>query len=132
MSGGDAAVCSGRQVRVVISAEVPLQQLFSATKDTEVDDDKRALMDDLRLTNESVRYGLPGGGRSGCDDQRNVVPVRIGVCGFHQRPPPPCRQLTEASIFTGEEELFAFDRTVSRLAEMQTAEYWARWEQTAA
>lgn len=29
-----------------------------------------------------------------------------------------------ASIFTGEEELFAWDRTVSRLAEMQTAEYW--------
>ena len=47
-------------------------------------------------------------------------------------PPPRHQQLTEASIFTGEEELFAFDRTVSRLAEMQTAEYWARWEQTAA
>ncbi|PVD28146.1 hypothetical protein C0Q70_10731 [Pomacea canaliculata] len=29
-----------------------------------------------------------------------------------------------ASIFTGEEELFAFDRTVSRLTEMQTQEYW--------
>ena len=29
-----------------------------------------------------------------------------------------------ASIFTGEEELFAFDRTVSRLKEMQTQEYW--------
>ncbi|XP_059470407.1 putative ATPase N2B [Neocloeon triangulifer] len=33
-----------------------------------------------------------------------------------------------ASIFTGEEELFAFDRTVSRLAEMQTREYWEQWE----
>ena len=43
---------------------------------------------------------------------------------------PP--QLTEASIFTGEEELFAFERTVSRLAEMQTADYWSRWEKTAA
>lgn len=30
----------------------------------------------------------------------------------------------KASIFTGEEELFAFDRTVSRLTEMQTLEYW--------
>ncbi|XP_064628537.1 AFG1-like ATPase [Lineus longissimus] len=29
-----------------------------------------------------------------------------------------------ASIFTGEEELFAFDRTISRLMEMQTEEYW--------
>ncbi|XP_022089927.1 AFG1-like ATPase isoform X2 [Acanthaster planci] len=29
-----------------------------------------------------------------------------------------------ASIFTGEEELFAFERTISRLTEMQTEEYW--------
>ncbi|XP_035227845.1 AFG1-like ATPase isoform X2 [Stegodyphus dumicola] len=29
-----------------------------------------------------------------------------------------------ASIFSGEEEVFAFDRTVSRLNEMQTEEYW--------
>lgn len=33
-----------------------------------------------------------------------------------------------SNIFTGEEELFAFDRTVSRLAEMQTPEYWTQWE----
>ncbi|KAJ8679993.1 hypothetical protein QAD02_015780 [Eretmocerus hayati] len=35
----------------------------------------------------------------------------------------------KSNIFTGEEELFAFDRTVSRLAEMQTAAYWDEWEQ---
>ena len=34
----------------------------------------------------------------------------------------------QASIFTGEEELFAFHRTMSRLAEMQTKEYWEAWE----
>ena len=28
------------------------------------------------------------------------------------------------SLFTGEEEMFAFDRTISRLVEMQTEEYW--------
>lgn len=33
-----------------------------------------------------------------------------------------------SNIFTGEEELFAFDRTISRLAEMQTPEYWSQWE----
>lgn len=33
-----------------------------------------------------------------------------------------------ASIFTGEEEIFAFDRTVSRLSEMQTGEYWEQWD----
>ncbi|KHJ75487.1 hypothetical protein OESDEN_24897 [Oesophagostomum dentatum] len=29
-----------------------------------------------------------------------------------------------ASVFTGEEEAFAFDRTVSRLYEMQKSQYW--------
>lgn len=29
-----------------------------------------------------------------------------------------------ASLFTAEEEIFAFDRTVSRLTEMQTVKYW--------
>ena len=31
---------------------------------------------------------------------------------------------SKASIFTGEEELFAFDRAVSRLVEMQSTAYW--------
>ncbi len=34
----------------------------------------------------------------------------------------------EASIFSGEEELFAFDRTVSRMTEMQTKDYWKKWK----
>ena len=29
-----------------------------------------------------------------------------------------------ASIFTGEEEVFAFERTISRLQEMQSEDYW--------
>ena len=33
-------------------------------------------------------------------------------------------EMSHASIFTGEEELFAFERTISRLAEMQSEEYW--------
>lgn len=32
--------------------------------------------------------------------------------------------LSQASLFTGEEELFAFERTISRLTEMQAEEYW--------
>ncbi|RUS85860.1 hypothetical protein EGW08_006344 [Elysia chlorotica] len=32
--------------------------------------------------------------------------------------------LANSSIFTGEEELFAFERVISRLTEMQTKEYW--------
>nr|CAD7412178.1 unnamed protein product [Timema poppensis] len=33
-----------------------------------------------------------------------------------------------ANIFTGDEEVFAFYRTVSRLSEMQTKEYWDQWD----
>ncbi|XP_066902446.1 putative ATPase N2B isoform X2 [Halyomorpha halys] len=32
-----------------------------------------------------------------------------------------------SSIFTGDEEIFAFDRTISRLSEMQTQDYWQQW-----
>ncbi|KAI1897606.1 hypothetical protein AGOR_G00084990 [Albula goreensis] len=34
------------------------------------------------------------------------------------------------SIFTAEEEIFAFQRTVSRLTEMQTAKYWGERDKT--
>jgi len=33
----------------------------------------------------------------------------------------------DAGVFSGEEEIFAFDRTISRLTEMQTKEYWKKW-----
>ena len=33
----------------------------------------------------------------------------------------------EAGVFSGEEELFAFDRTASRLTEMQTKDYTKKW-----
>ncbi|CAH0727758.1 unnamed protein product, partial [Brenthis ino] len=34
---------------------------------------------------------------------------------------------SRASIFTGEEEMFACDRCLSRITEMQTDEYWEKW-----
>ncbi|XP_075165580.1 putative ATPase N2B [Haematobia irritans] len=76
------------RVRVVISAEVPLDQLFSFTdKPKDLADEQRMLMDDLKLGDTD----------------------------------------TSASVFTGEEEMFAFDRTISRLYEMQKKEYWEQW-----
>ncbi|XP_059062156.1 putative ATPase N2B [Achroia grisella] len=33
----------------------------------------------------------------------------------------------KAAIFTGEEEMFACDRCLSRIMEMQTEEYWEKW-----
>lgn len=34
----------------------------------------------------------------------------------------------DSGVFSGEEELFAFDRTVSRMTEMQTKDYWKKWK----
>lgn len=34
----------------------------------------------------------------------------------------------DSGVFSGEEELFAFDRTISRLTEMQTKAYWKQWK----
>lgn len=37
---------------------------------------------------------------------------------------------SKASIFSGQEEIFCFDRTLSRIAEMQTPAYWNQREET--
>lgn len=34
------------------------------------------------------------------------------------------------SMFTGEEEVFAFQRTISRLTEMQTEQYWSEGDRS--
>ncbi|XP_071857920.1 putative ATPase N2B [Bombus fervidus] len=78
------------KVRVVISAAVPHTELFIPQGDSEYTDEKRMLMDDLKISHGSDNY--------------------------------------KSNLFTGEEELFAFDRTVSRLSEMQTTQYWEQWQ----
>ncbi|XP_055920515.1 putative ATPase N2B [Eupeodes corollae] len=80
------------RVRVVISADVPLDNLFNLqhSPNPEVMDENRVLMDDLKIEH-------------GSSDAKT-------------------------SVFTGEEEIFAFDRTISRLFEMQTQDYWSQWE----
>lgn len=77
------------RVRVVITADVPINGLFSKIVDSgEISDEQRILMDDLNVGKDQAT----------------------------------------ANVFTGEEELFAFDRTISRLSEMQTQEYWNAYE----
>ncbi|EDW74404.1 uncharacterized protein Dwil_GK21407 [Drosophila willistoni] len=78
------------RVRVVISADKPLDELFDFTdSSTNISDTDRVLMDDLKIKH-----------------------------GSHA---------SKSSVFTGEEELFAFERTISRLYEMQKREYWEQW-----
>ncbi|XP_006566096.3 putative ATPase N2B [Apis mellifera] len=78
------------KVRVVISAAVPHTKLFVPEGNNEYTDEKRMLMDDLKISHGSDDY--------------------------------------KSNLFTGEEELFAFDRTISRLSEMQTTQYWEQWQ----
>ncbi|KAJ8027154.1 AFG1-like ATPase [Holothuria leucospilota] len=73
-----------QKVKLVLSAEVPAEELFVTGHLTQQDvEDNMVLMDDLNI-----------------------------------------QQGSDVSLFTGEEEIFAFQRTVSRLVEMQTEEYW--------
>ncbi|KAM4772087.1 AFG1-like ATPase [Rhinophrynus dorsalis] len=73
------------KVRVVCSADMPLQSMFLQKLRDGEEAESRILMDDLGLS-EDLSGGL--------------------------------------SVFTGEEEVFAFQRTLSRLTEMQTEQYW--------
>ncbi|XP_077343276.1 AFG1-like ATPase isoform X1 [Lithobates pipiens] len=73
------------KVRIVCSADTPLQSLFMQKLKDADDTESRILLDDLELS-QDASAGL--------------------------------------SVFTGEEEIFAFQRTLSRLTEMQTEQYW--------
>ncbi|XP_030051055.1 AFG1-like ATPase [Microcaecilia unicolor] len=73
------------KVRVVCSADVPLQSLFVHKPQDSENEESRILMDDLGLS-QDLAEGM--------------------------------------SMFTGEEEIFAFHRTLSRLTQMQTEQYW--------
>uniref|UniRef100_A0A0N4ZP47 ATPase N2B n=1 Tax=Parastrongyloides trichosuri TaxID=131310 RepID=A0A0N4ZP47_PARTI len=76
-----------QKVRVIMSADVSLSQLFSMNTETQtLSDSQRFLMDDLQIKDAS------------------------------------------AGIFTGAEEVFAFDRTKSRLVEMSSDGYWKHRE----
>lgn len=51
-------------------------------------------------------------------------PLSISPPAFSLHFFPQEEEIDQASIFTGEEEVFAFERTMSRLREMQGEEYW--------
>ncbi|XP_058030249.1 AFG1-like ATPase isoform X3 [Ahaetulla prasina] len=74
-----------KKVRLICTASAPLQSIFIQADHDSGLDEKRVLMDDLGLSQDSAEA---------------------------------------LSMFTGEEEIFAFQRTISRLTEMQTEQYW--------
>ena len=94
--------CNALQVRLLISAECPPADIFVPG------DGKRALDHDSRTCGALMRMEMchVSHGRL-MDDLAGVHPSSV-----------------TSALFTGEEEIFAFRRTVSRLLEIQTAEYW--------
>lgn len=76
------------RTKVIITADVPIKELFFASRDKSdgISDEHRMLMDDLKIGEKDLTV----------------------------------------NIFTGEEEIFAIDRTMSRLSEMQSEDYWGK------
>lgn len=97
----------------MISSDVPHRILFSEEKlsDMHTNDEHRMLMDDLKITKDSVNI-------TNYSDKEKQFPIYFSEF----------QNDASSNIFTGEEELFAFERTKSRLHEMQSPAYWEQWE----
>ncbi|XP_023369823.1 AFG1-like ATPase [Otolemur garnettii] len=89
------------KVRVICSALTPLSSLFLYQHHDSELEQSRILMDDLGLSQ---------------NEDSPILPVSEDSAGL--------------SMFTGEEEIFAFQRTISRLTEMQTEQYWNEGDRT--
>ncbi|KAG2467648.1 AFG1L ATPase, partial [Polypterus senegalus] len=85
------------KVRVVCLADSSLDNIFVQERQEDSSEAHRILMDDLGLSQGEVNFMFD-------------VYLQDSASGL--------------SIFTGEEEIFAFYRTISRLTEMQTEQYW--------
>ena len=105
-------------VRLVCSAEVGPDQIFAtACGPTEYDKfQSRVLRADLNMDEVSSAVAL-------CHTMLRPQKPRFlpGSCLLFQT-----EESQNVSLFTGEEEIFAFDRVVSRLVEMQSTSYWQR------
>lgn len=95
------------QTKIFITSEVPIADIFAADSDAksgEISDHMRSMMDDL-VCRSSFRLYLP-------------FTLRQGL---------PGDMVISSSIFSGDEELFAFARCCSRLVQMGSKE----WAETA-
>lgn len=112
-------ICLITILQVVVSADVALQQLFTAkTKKTTYADSERALMDDLKISPVNI-FPFPF---------HYIAAITLSLFSYILY---LCiaQADAKANVFSGDEESFAFDRTVSRLAEMQSPAYWQMWSQ---
>uniref|UniRef100_A0A8W8JFW5 Lactation elevated protein 1 n=1 Tax=Magallana gigas TaxID=29159 RepID=A0A8W8JFW5_MAGGI len=110
-----------KEFHTVILENIPKMTLFNKTEArrfiTLVDtfyDNKVRLVCSAAAKPKDL-FGAGDISQKNYDDNRNLM----DDLGIQEK-----SDLAQSSIFTGEEELFAFERTVSRLTEMQTEEYW--------
>lgn len=116
---------------MVLLAAAPVDQLFVLTGwEDELD---RQLLDDLGLSRvEPISLILQMKAKSGSSQRLRVV-CSTNPLGLHllilfiKRALDSLLQQAaeQLSLFTAEEEVFALQRTVSRLEEMQTESYWS-------
>lgn len=106
------------KVRVLFSSEYHYKQLFEFADNLDaVADEHRSLMDDLGIKLGSVSIAL----------LMNLISIRL-FTQWLTTSDSEKQEDSKASIFSGQEEIFAFDRTLSRIAEMQTPAYWNQRE----
>jgi protein AFG1 len=95
-------------VRLVWSAEAQPQELFDAQNTAHVTDANRMYVDSAFVSADVPVTPCPV-----CLRPRLMDDLKLNK-----------EDALSASIFSGEDERFAWRRLVSRLHEMQTAEYW--------
>lgn len=102
---------------MVILADHPLEEIFIQDQGDHGHDESHILMDDLGLKRVSapIFENLEPANQSN-RQMGNRLSHFFSIVGQEEA--------SRLSIFSGEEERFAFQRTVSRLTEMQTEEYW--------
>eukprot|EP00967_Tisochrysis_lutea_P081086 scaffold111698_cov33-Tisochrysis_lutea.AAC.3 len=105
------------KTRLVVSSEVPIEQLFSGTLSCEVDMAASAL-EGVEFEGEAGKVAdlNPIGNPANTPGSRKST----GAVSADSR-----KAMLKDSLFTGEDEIFAFRRALSRLAEMQSAQYLA-------
>ncbi|TRY99196.1 hypothetical protein DNTS_001993 [Danionella cerebrum] len=92
-----------KKVRIVMLADAPLACLLDQGEMTGEEARDRLMLDELGLTDVKITS--------------NTATYRTEASG-------------RMTLFTADEEIFAFQRTVSRLTEMQTEQYWTRGDQS--
>lgn len=125
------------KVRLVFSSDVPLQQLFRF-KSSSASSSLSSSLSSTSSNNKSSQAMQVTGSSTDTNTQRE----NEGQSEEEEEMSDEQRKLMDdlnikmgsndakasSAIFSGEEEIFAFDRTMSRISEMQTDDYWNKRE----